>query len=162
MFMYFYYYVYSYCYVYVFLLLLLFCVFCFILLFYVLFVCKCALYYCHRVATQLQLTNISYHYFYYTPRTYLSCSHSEASFVSHKLRNDDSGTFVIVFRWRQFAIAVIDGYAMCVWWICLRFEGPTLTAPTHCGFSIGTTRANRPQATTNEHASTYRYSRAHR
>jgi len=32
----------------------------FIVLFYVLFVCKCVLYYCHRVSTQLQL-NISYH-----------------------------------------------------------------------------------------------------
>jgi hypothetical protein len=32
-----------------------------IVLFSVLFVCKCVLYYCHRVATQLQLTNISYH-----------------------------------------------------------------------------------------------------
>jgi len=30
-----------------------------IVLFYVLFVCKCVLYYCHRVVTQLQL-NISY------------------------------------------------------------------------------------------------------
>ena len=30
-------------------------------LFYVLFVCKCLLYYCHGVLTQLQLTNISYH-----------------------------------------------------------------------------------------------------
>jgi hypothetical protein len=28
--------------------------------FCVLFVCKCVLYYCHRVATQLQLTNITY------------------------------------------------------------------------------------------------------
>ena len=30
----------------------------------VLFVCKCVLYYCHRVATQLQLRNISYHISY--------------------------------------------------------------------------------------------------
>jgi hypothetical protein len=29
-------------------------------LFYVLFACKCVLYYCHRMTTQLQLTNI-YH-----------------------------------------------------------------------------------------------------
>ena len=34
-------------------------------LFYVLFVCKGVLYYCHRVSTQLQLTNISYHTIYH-------------------------------------------------------------------------------------------------
>jgi hypothetical protein len=47
---------YSYCYVYV---LFLLCMLCSVS-FCVLFVCKCLLYYCHRVATQLQL-NISYH-----------------------------------------------------------------------------------------------------
>ena len=36
---------YFYCYVYVFLLLRMFCVFCFIVLYCVLFVCKCVLYY---------------------------------------------------------------------------------------------------------------------
>jgi hypothetical protein len=34
----------------------LFYVFCFTVLFCVLFECKCVLYYCHRVTTQLQLT----------------------------------------------------------------------------------------------------------
>ena len=32
----------------------------FVFVFYVLFACKCVLYHCHRVLTQLQLTNISY------------------------------------------------------------------------------------------------------
>jgi hypothetical protein len=37
-----------------------FWVFCLLVLCCVLFVCKCVLYYCHRVPTQLQLTDILY------------------------------------------------------------------------------------------------------
>ena len=43
----------------------LFCVFHFILLSCVLFVCKCVLHYCHWVSAQLQSTNISYHIIYH-------------------------------------------------------------------------------------------------
>jgi len=39
-------------------------------LFYVLFVFKCVLYYCHRVATQLQLTK-------YITYQFLFCAHIE-------------------------------------------------------------------------------------
>ena len=36
-----------------------------IVLFYVLFVCKCVLYYCHRVSNQQQLSDISYMFLIY-------------------------------------------------------------------------------------------------
>ena len=43
-----------------------FCVFWYIVLLCVLFVCNCVLYYCHWVSTQLKLTNTSYHIIYQT------------------------------------------------------------------------------------------------
>jgi hypothetical protein len=68
-----------------------------IVLFHVLFACKCVLYYCHRVATQLQL-NISYQNLYQSKYNYIKKTefvseratcfdvgcHSEAHYVSKK------------------------------------------------------------------------------
>jgi len=52
---------------------------CFIVLFCVLLVCKGVLYYCHRLSTQLQLTNILYHQL---------GLHKPASACSNNLFND--------------------------------------------------------------------------
>jgi hypothetical protein len=56
----------------------------FIVLFCVLFVCKCVLYYCHRIATQLQLTSISYTSFFisYISHIIISYHQYELAFQS--------------------------------------------------------------------------------
>jgi len=62
-----------------------FCVFCFTVLFCVLFLCKCVLYYCHWVSTQLQLTNISYLQSHITP-SLLGTNILLSTLFSHTLR----------------------------------------------------------------------------
>jgi hypothetical protein len=57
-----------------------FLVFCFIVLFCVLFMCRCVLYYCHRVSPQLQLTNISIHTL---PIHYIQVLHSSYIYTRH-------------------------------------------------------------------------------
>ena len=68
--------------------------FCFVLYivyfvsFCIFFVCKCVLYYWHRVATQLQLTNVSYHIkpIDHSPLSYIFdklCQHSDSIFSQH-------------------------------------------------------------------------------
>jgi hypothetical protein len=66
------------------------CVVCFVS-FCVLFVCKCVLYYCQRVATQLQLTNISYRIY-----TIKQCENRPA-FLSAALRYPKKTSFFLNF-----------------------------------------------------------------
>jgi hypothetical protein len=64
-----------------------------IVLFYVLFVCKCVQYYCHRVSTQLQL-NISYY-----------------STVAIGTRRDNTASFVVEIA--DFSVATVDRPISC-------------------------------------------------
>jgi hypothetical protein len=57
-------------------------VMCVVPLLFVLFVCKCVLCYCHRVTTQLQLTNISYHDIKLKIKTQ-TCNHAPFGFRIH-------------------------------------------------------------------------------
>ena len=53
------------------------------ILFYYVFLCKCVLYYCHQVSTQLQLTNI-YHIIYITIATPRLIIIAQAEFLNVK------------------------------------------------------------------------------
>jgi uncharacterized membrane protein YoaK (UPF0700 family) len=74
-----------------------FCVFCFVVLFYVLFVCKCVLYFCHRVSTRLHLTNISYRIF----------SNFEYGAFIDLLQSPDEASHEVLWYLRVFTVIVL-------------------------------------------------------
>jgi len=65
-------------------------------LFYVLFACKCVLYYCHRVLTQMQLTNISYRIIsYHKKRSKIGCF----DFMHIRIGSRDRSVVVMTRLW---------------------------------------------------------------
>ena len=85
-------------------------------LFCVLFVCKCVLYYCHRLSTQLQLTNISYHISYHIIYHILLKSHLISSpylrvgFESGVLPSQVFSYWNSIWIFRLFLFHVINIY----------------------------------------------------
>jgi hypothetical protein len=124
---------YSYCYVYVFLLLHMFhsVYSVFIVLFYVLFVCKCLLYYCHQVSTQLHLTNIS--------STYVPmCRYNHASLhdrLSQKLQI--LSVYTIELCYNNLSLCNTLSIALCILWHrSSRFCGTNQLPVSHMVFSF--------------------------
>jgi hypothetical protein len=81
------------------------CIVCFVS-FCLLFVCKCVLNYCHRVATQLQLINISYHIISYVP---LCLTSNNSTFCPHRVFmcfvwiSEQAATMSLyIINWRVF------------------------------------------------------------
>ena len=117
---------------------LLWCVFCsvysvFIVLFYVLFLCKCVLYYCHWVSTQFQLTNISYHILYrilyhisYLSSIKVCVPHIQAKNVLNKYWNT-----------RNYDCILIGSYRRVKWWHFYNVDIITITTNTN-GTNIST------------------------
>jgi hypothetical protein len=64
-----------------------FWIFCCIVLFCTLFLCRCVLYCCHRVSTQLQLSNISYHIIPYHIKSIITAFRRSTKLLSSGLNS---------------------------------------------------------------------------
>jgi len=93
-----------------------FWVLCFIVLFCVLFMCKCVLYYCHRVATQLQLSNI-YHITSWTPQT--ASYHFEPAIFTTLLLNSYFSLVIQSNNTSTFKTNKMLKTCLCVW-VCFK------------------------------------------
>ena len=81
-------------------------VFSYILLFCVLFVCNCVLYYCHRVSTQLQSTNISYRIELIAACSQIHKKHinSRCGLIVEFFKFQPSGTWISTLRDKSSAL----------------------------------------------------------
>jgi hypothetical protein len=99
----------------------------FIVLFCVLSVCKCVLYYCHQVWTQLQLRNISYH-IYYTGCPRRNVPNFERVFLTLKYTDITQNTYI-----QSWTVTEIMAWQKCGFLAVPRTVPAQLTVlPVHC------------------------------
>jgi hypothetical protein len=84
------------------------CIVCFVS-FCILFMCKCVLYCCHRVTTQLQLTNISYHIMFRVADVTFMYSHTNCGPLSmNRLSELKMVSKNVAVFWNMIPFTLVD------------------------------------------------------
>ena len=97
----------------------LFCVFCFIV-FCILFVCKRVLYYCHRLSTQFQLSNISCQYRDSTNRQHLADTFKAVNSVVPSFYRDTLEIFLNISMILPYSIFKVSFSELRHYRICVK------------------------------------------